>query len=132
MTVAIITAEPPMRRITPVSTVGVLTILAWRLARPRRAAAGSNDLIRRAAAAIAMAVFGLPQVVSQGTQEQRKRRMAAAAVVLRQPCCPGSRAPCLWSSRAAVLCQQGVAPVRPSVSGGLHGPTAQHTKASAE
>ena len=72
----------------------------------------SNDLIRRAAAAIAMAVFGLHQVVSQGTQEQRKWRMVAAAVVLWQPCCAGMRAPCHCSALAAVLSQQGVAPMR--------------------
>ena len=113
-----------MRRISPVSTVDVLAMLAWRLARRRRAAAGSDDLIRRAAAAIAMAVFGLHQVVSQGTQEQRKWRMVAAAVVLWQPCCAGMRAPCHCSALAAVLSQQGVAPMRHSWSGVLHDPTA--------
>ena len=80
-------------------------MLAWRLARLRRAAAGSDDILRRAAAAIAMPVFGLPQLVSQGTWEQWKRRMAAAAAALRQPSCAGMRAPCLWSALAAVLSQ---------------------------
>ena len=102
-----------------------------RLARPRRAPAGSSYFMRRAAAAIYVAMTELDQAVGPATREQQEQRMAEAAAVLRLPCPIGMHAACPWSARAAVLSQQGVAPMRLSWSGGLHGSTTQHTRASA-